>query len=438
MNKLYCGFSQAVITPVPGTVFMDGYGFRTTPAEGVLDELYAKVCAIKSGEDEFVLIAMDICGFDNRLRDCLRGWIRDCTDLKEHQFSFSATHTHAGPACGVGKDLPMNYIYWDKVGRTVAEAVEQARASRVPGEFRFALGDELTLAHNRRGKKYIDRRVLVSGFFGEDGALVGALATANCHAVCYKDMNLSADYPGVLTREAAKKYPGAPFLFFQGHGADINPMETKEDGMVSHEALGADLTKCVFAAMEKMTGKGISQGKVASRIRNVFTPMAYPPADAVVDEERHWLKFLKENEAIEPQTDRTRVLSRVSLIMIAWARRVMYRLSKGIPAGVESTIQMATIGREAAFVFIPFELLTLTGFAIEKILAGYGLAPEKCFILGYSNGTNGYLVPAVDCGKYSYEAVDSVRWYDTAECTPETEGTVLKTVAEFADTLLSQ
>ena len=436
MDKLYCGFSQTVITPEPGTVFMDGYGFRTTPAEGVRDELYAKVCAVKSGGDEFVMIALDICGFDNRLRDCLRGWIRTCTDLKEHQFSLSATHTHAGPACGIGKDLPINHIYWDHVGRLLAEAVEKARENRVPGDFRFAFGDELTLAYNRRGKNVIDRRVTACGFFGEDGALVGALTTANCHAVCNKDMNLSADYPAILTREAAKKYPGAVFLFFQGHGADINPLETPERGMVSYEELGQDLTKCVFAALDKMTGKGISEGTVASRIRDVFTPMTYPPVETVVDTERHWLNFLKENEAIVPQTDRTRVLSRVALITIAWNRRVLYRLQKGIPAGIESTIQMAVIGKDAAFVFIPFEMLTLTGLAIEKILAGYGLAAEKCFVLGYSNGTNGYLAPGVDCGKYSYETVDSVCWYDTALCTPETEEVVLDTVAGFADTLL--
>jgi len=436
MDKLYCGFAQAVITPEPGTVFMDGYGFRTTPAEGVRDELYAKVCAIKSGEDEFVAVALDICGFDNRLRDCLRGWIRTFTDLKEHQFSLSATHTHAGPACGIGKDLPINHMYWDNVGRILAETVEKARGNRVPGEFRFAFGKDLTLSYNRRGKDAIDRRVTAWGFFGEDGTLVGALTTANCHAVCNKDMNLSADYPAVLTREAAKKYPGTVFLFFQGHGADINPLETPEQGMVSHEELGRDLTECVFAAMDKMHGQGLREGRIASQIKDVFTPMAYPTVEAVVEEERHWLEFLKENEAVEPQTDRTRVLSRVSLIMIAWARRVQYRLRKGIPAGIESTLQMVAIGREAAMVFIPFELLTATGLAIEKILAGYGLDPEKCFILGYSNGTNGYLIPGADCGKYSYEAVDSVRWYDTAENTPDTEETVLATVRKFADTLL--
>ena len=436
MDKLCCGFAQAVITPEPRTVFMDGYGFRTTPAEGVRDDLYAKVCAIKSGEDEFVLIALDICGFDNRLRDCLRGWIRTCTDLKEHQFSLSATHTHAGPACGIGKDLPINHIYWDNVGRLLAKTVDKARANRVPGEFRFAFGDELTLAYNRRGKDVIDRRVTACGFFGEDGALVGALTTANCHAVCNKDMNLSADYPAILTQEAAKKYPGTVFLFLQGHGADINPLETPERGMVSYGELGRDLVKCVFAAMDKMTGKGVSEGKVASQIKDVFTPMTYPSAEELVDTQRHWMKFLKDNEAIQPQTERTQVLSRVSLITIAWQRRVMYRLQKGIPAGIESTIQMATIGKDAAFVFIPFEMLTLTGWAIEKILKGYGLSPEKCFILGYSNGTNGYLAPAVDCGKYSYETVDSVCWYDTALCTPDTEAVVLKTVEGFAKTLL--
>ena len=436
MDKLYCGFAQTVITPEPNTVFMDGYGFRTTPAEGVRDDLYAKVCAIKSGEEEFVLVALDICGFDNTLRDCLRGWIRTCTDLKEHQFSLSATHTHAGPACGILKDLPVNRIYWDNMGRRIAQTIEKARAGRVPGEFRFAFGEELTLAYNRRGQGLIDRRVPVCGFFGEDGALTGVIAKANCHAVCCKDMNLSADYPAVLTREAAKKYPGTTFLFLQGYGADINPLDTPEKGMVSSEELGQDLTKCVFAALGKMTGGGLSRGTVASRVGNIFAPMEYPTAEEAVDSLRAWLKVLKETEAIQPQTPATELRCRVATVMMAWNRRVIYRLQKGIPAGIDSMIQMAVIGRDAAFVFIPFELLTATGLAIEKLLTGYGLSPEKCFILGYSNGTGGYLAPGTDCGKYSYETVDSVRWYDTAECTPETERAVLKTVESFAGTLL--
>lgn len=436
MDKLYCGFAQAVITPEPRTVYMDGYGFRTSPAEGVRDDLHGKVCAIKSGEDEFVLVALDICGFDNRLRDCLRGWIRTYTNLKDHQFSLSATHTHAGPASGICKDLPNNYMYWDKVGKILARTVEAARANRVPGEFRFAFGKELTLAYNRRGKGIIDRRVPVCGFFGEDGSLKGVIASANCHAVCNKDMNISADYPAILTQEAAKKYPGTTFLFLQGHGADINPLETKERGMVSYEELGRDLTECVFTALEKMTGGGISEGRLRSRIKDVFAPMAYPPAEEVVDAERAWVKILSDTEAIQPQTDATALRCRVATTMIAWNRRVLGRIQKGIPAGVEATVQMAAIGRDAAFVFIPFELLTSTGLAIEKMLAGYGLSPERCFILGYSNGTNGYLAPAAECGEGGYETVDSVRWYDTAQCIPETEGTVLKTVAEFAGTLL--
>ena len=437
MEQLYCGFAQSVITPEPRTVYMDGYGFRTTPAEGVRDDLYAKVCAMKSGESEFVLVALDICGFDNRLRDCLRGWIRTCTNLKEHQFSLSATHTHAGPASGICKDLPNNYMYWDKVGKIIAKTVEQARANRVPGEFRFAFGKELTLAYNRRGKGIIDRRVPVCGFFGADGSLIGAIASANCHAVCNKDMNISADYPGILTREAAKKYPGTTFLFLQGHGADINPLDSREKGMVSYEQLGMDLTECVFAALDNMTEPGIRQGILRSRIKNVFTPMAYPPLEEVVDAERIWLQILKDTAALEPQTDATALRCRVATTMIAWNRRVLGRVQKGIPAGIESTIQVAAIGKDAAFVFIPFELLTLTGLAIEKILKGYGLAAEKCFILGYSNGTNGYLAPARECGEGGYETVDSVRWYDTAECIPETEGTVLATVKELADAILS-
>ena len=60
MNQLKFGFADTVITPVhPEYVYIDGYGSRSKPADGVRDELHAKVCAIVNGEKTFLLFSLD-------------------------------------------------------------------------------------------------------------------------------------------------------------------------------------------------------------------------------------------------------------------------------------------------------------------------------------------------------------------------------------------
>lgn len=58
---------------------------------------------------------------------------------------------------------------------------------------------------------------------------------------------------------------------------------------------------------------------------------------------------------------------------------------------------------DAAFVFIPFELLTPTGNAVVET--------DRIFVFGYSNGTNGYLAPCVECVTDGYEISEAAHWY---------------------------
>ena len=65
MKQLYCGFSQIDISPkIPYSVYLDGYGHRVLPAEGVRDPIYAKVCVMQGEGNPFALVSLDICGLN--------------------------------------------------------------------------------------------------------------------------------------------------------------------------------------------------------------------------------------------------------------------------------------------------------------------------------------------------------------------------------------
>ena len=49
MKELSVGFADGLITPVLNGTFLDGYGFRETPADSIRDELHAKVMAAGDG-----------------------------------------------------------------------------------------------------------------------------------------------------------------------------------------------------------------------------------------------------------------------------------------------------------------------------------------------------------------------------------------------------
>jgi len=75
MSRLQAGFAQEIITPEPSEVFQDGYGFRITPAQGVRDDIYVKVCALKQDGARFVIVSMDVCGFRNDVFEIVVGHI---------------------------------------------------------------------------------------------------------------------------------------------------------------------------------------------------------------------------------------------------------------------------------------------------------------------------------------------------------------------------
>ena len=443
MEDLYCGFSQVDITPDdPKTVYLDGYGYRVTPAEGVRDKIYAKACYIRSGREVFVIISLDACGLNSELNRKIRRYVRIFTGLKDANFVFCASHTHAAPVCGVLADLPVNYQYWNFVGDKIVAAVKEAEASARRGELRFAYGTPIISAYNRRGQENnIDKRVHACGFFDEKGILKGVLASASCHATCVQSYNISADYISVLFSRAAEKYPNVPFMFLQGRGADVEPLITENRRAESvREAmlgkLGNEFADGVFAAVGKMKSGGVCGGELVRGMQTVSVPLIYPEKKQL-DKTRdfHKAEYLRLCELYDGQDDDG--AKRVNLVEMLWCDKISEKAEKDIFSSVSAEVQLFGIKGKAAFAFVPFELLTETGNSVEKILTDAGIPPENCFVIGHCNGVNGYLPPSSESGKDDYETKSSAHWYGLdGEYDSRAEELILLSISEMSKKLL--
>ncbi|HOQ30148.1 MAG TPA: hypothetical protein PLH36_15530, partial [Armatimonadota bacterium] len=83
------------ITP-KGTVWMDGYGARDRPSEGVYAPLTARALALRTGETTAAIVVADILNLDRTQEALLRESICTATGLDPEAFILCATHTHCG------------------------------------------------------------------------------------------------------------------------------------------------------------------------------------------------------------------------------------------------------------------------------------------------------------------------------------------------------
>lgn len=423
MDKLKCGFAQCKITPELNGTFMDGYGFRLSPATGIRDDLFVKVCVFICDNQTFAIASFDLCGMSPRIYNDISAHISAITGLDISQFALCNTHTHAGPACDLLEDLPINYDYYAYVGELAGNAMKEAIDHAVYGSFDFRICEgALTYSFNRRGQPPIDRRIRTGVFKDNKGNLRGVISTAACHAVINTSMNISADYPSVLTEEGDKLYPDIPMLFLQGRGADINPYNPDGLDMETFiSALGHNLSDHVIESVNlSLKENSITSDECAVNYiyKNIIVPMkVYPDVN---DLEAIITKLMKDFHDTNPSPDKHYKLRELN-----WHRMILDRKKNGIVSDITVPLQVFTLKGIAAFAMVPFELLTLTGNAIEEMFVKRGYELGGIYIIGCANSVNGYLAPKIEYEIGGYEISAASHWYGISECSSQSEEAIL-------------
>ena len=238
------GTARVIITPKE-PIWMAGYGAREHPSKGVLTQLWAKVLALEDSKGEkVVLITTDLLGIPKGISDHIRNQLEVKYGLTKSQIILSSSHTHTGPVLmsSLSDLYPLDSLQTEgirkysedlenKLVALVGKAIKSLKPAQLytgNGITRFQVNrrnnTEATLTPQTVLNGPNDYSVPVLKVTDVSGKIKTVVFGYACHATVLSFYKLSGDYPGFAQAQLEKSYPGVTAMFFQGAGADQNPL----------------------------------------------------------------------------------------------------------------------------------------------------------------------------------------------------------------------
>ncbi len=239
MASLRAGHGRECITPPVG-VHMAGYGARTEPSEAIRDDLYVDAVALEQGDERALILALDICSLDNEGVAVLKGAVADVTGLTPEQILVNSSHTHAGPMTNHSFYAPFEAGYFGALVLRSAQAAAQAlgdlsRASLLAGAAPADIGcnrrertpeGDIILGVNREGPRLPEVTAWVlRRSQGELGVRDIVLWSLPVHPAVMgeKNLTISSEWCGAAVRDAEADRPWMRAVFLQGCCGNQNP-----------------------------------------------------------------------------------------------------------------------------------------------------------------------------------------------------------------------
>lgn len=231
-GTLRAGMAKTVITPPVGTQ-LSGYGGRTGPSTGVLDDLYAKALVVDDGKERIALVVCDIIGFRIDTVREIRAIVQQQTGIKPDNVMVTCTHTHSGPNLRAADTAYVESLKLHVAG-AVAAAANSMQAARIG-----AARGECRVGANRRHPnspsgpynlyKYpagtMDPTVMVLRVEDVSGKVIGLITNHAGHPVAWghRELGISRDYPGYAV-DVVEKVWGDEIvaIFLQGCCGNLN------------------------------------------------------------------------------------------------------------------------------------------------------------------------------------------------------------------------
>ena len=415
------GVAKVVITP-PTNLWMAGYGARDHPAEGKLHDIWAKALAIEDASGKrAVLVTTDLLGISKGLSDRIRNRLEEKLGLAKPQVLLNSSHTHSGPVLeqALSNIYPLNETQWDEVSRysaaledQVVNLVGEAFSSLEPvriytqnGVSRFQVNrrnnDEATLPMQAYLNGPNDYAVPVMKVENEVGVMAIAFGYA-CHPTVLSLYQWSGDYPGFAQIELEEKYPDATALFFQGAGADQNPLPRRTI------ALAKQYGQTLAAAVERVLSEEMKElaPQLTTAYAEIDLSLAPPPT-------RETLTSMAEESTDYRQR---------------WAQQMLVKLENGeaFLTKYPYPIQIWKMGDQAIF-SLGGELVVEYAIRLKQI---YG---PNIFVLGYSNDVMAYIPTATILREGGYEGATSQMVYGLpATWSLDTENTIIHGMIRLA------
>jgi len=401
-NMWKAGTARTIITPEQ-PLWLAGYYARKSPAEGKLHDIWAKALALEDAKgNKAVLVTADLIGFPKGMSDRIRDRIEDKFGLSRAQVILSSSHTHSGPGLtgGLVEVYPLANEEFEKIreysGRLedmIVDLVGDALNSLQPAEL-FSENGVVRFQVNRRNNSESsltaqtdlngpnDYAVPVLKVVKGSGDIMAVVFGYACHPTVL-NLNLwSGDYPGFAQLEIEKMYPGATAMFFQGAGADQNPVPRRTVSLARQ--YGLELAAAVDRVLNEEMKKLSPDFSVA--YRDIQLELTTPPT---------------KNELVKMAEE----FSLSDIRRELWALDMIRKIDNGesLPVTYPYPVQVWNIGGQT-LVSLGGELLIDYSVSLKRILG------QDIFVMGYANDVMAYIPPVRVLREGGYESEQSQRY----------------------------
>uniref|UniRef100_UPI003216816F neutral/alkaline non-lysosomal ceramidase N-terminal domain-containing protein n=1 Tax=uncultured Draconibacterium sp. TaxID=1573823 RepID=UPI003216816F len=394
------GVAREKITPGE-PMWMAGYAKRTHPAEGKIHDLWVKALAIKDASGKWaVLVSSDLLGFPRYLSDRIFHAVKLKYGLSRSQLVLNSSHTHSGPVIveSLADCYPLDSIQKkkvidysaeleDKIVATIGKAIKSLKpaqiysgvgVSRIQVNRMFNSESDIMGLDELRGPNNFSVPVLK--VVGANRKLMAIVFSYACHATVLDGYQWSGDYPGFAQLELEKEHRGTVAMFFQGAGADQNPLPRRSVALARQ--YGGELACSVERVLEE------EMTPLEPVLKAAYSEVELPFKDYPTEEEL--VQMVNELDSYQQR----------------WAKRMLtiYRNDEPIMESYPLPLQALKLGNQL--------LLTMGG---EPVI-GYTNKFKKLFgqntiVYGYSNDVMGYIPTAAVLEHGGYEGKSSqIAW----------------------------
>jgi len=375
------GTARMVITPKQ-PMAMAGFAIRTHPSEGTLHDLWAKALALEdAGGKKAVLVTTDLLGLPKEVSDHIRDRIQAKYGLARDQIILNSSHTHSGPvlqnalsdiylldAEQLDRIKQYSQTLEDHIVKLVGEAfskMEPASVYAQNGVTRFQVNRRnnpvatLTRVTELQGPN--DYAVPVIKVLNKKGDIKAVAFGYACHPTVLDGYQWSGDFVGFAQLELEKTHPGVTALFFQGAGADQNPLPRNSVPLAKQ--YGRELAAAVDRVLEE------DMRKLPAVLFTTYSEIGLPLAPI-------------------PSQDELAKISKTSPVAYQkrWAERMLAKLKNGEQFSrlYPYPVQVWTLGG-LPLVSLGGELTIEYSIKIKQMLG------QDAFVLGYCNDVMTYI-----------------------------------------------
>jgi len=410
------GFFEKDVTPPVGA-YLAGYPSRNEPSQGADDPLYLRIVALEDDAGErLVLVTADLLKFPRDMAWRTKVWCQRTHGLRSPLVIVNLSHTHSAPALFLQRcypQWPLNLDYVNALEQSIRDGISAALADLRPMRVQYGLhqahfgisrrlpqpenGGRVVLSPNPDGYYDPDLPVFT---FSEGDELKAVLYSYACHPTSKATLNISADWPGLVSRGLKQELGDDVLTFFvQGAGASIMPRCPQRDGQEEYERYWRAAAGDIAAFVGSATMRAVDL-----QLHGLEKEFELPYDLTRVPSEEALLELANPAESPVPAAFRPANRS----ILRQWARDLLEQVrTDSVATGFRMHLGKVRLTDSLQLFTLSGEVTAEVGRLVKD------LYPERqTLFFGYCSYTDAYIPTAAVLPEGGHEALGSVFFHD--------------------------